>query len=506
MVFNVDSTLSIPTCENSFRFTEESQISIMSDTVSGSACVNASSFCDHPNAFEPAFEGLHVKHSTKNETVNKSSPLRSTGINRAGTSNTTSASDTHCNSRKNNNAVKNFIYNGCSPTRSNCLCDSSSAQSANSVLRLPMSEVQDAADCSLLQQTSSTGGQSLGRSKHPKDQNIECGRSPSQAERSENNNQRSNLVADVRGPAVANRQKLRDRRRSRRESLNWGCIYFSPSGRGLHLWCGVISMAVVYHMWVIIYRYVFAEICRETIHIWFPLDYLADFLYMVDMVVSIRTGFLEDGVMQYNSKRMRIHYINSTQFYVDCLSLLPLDFLYLSVGFNSMLRIFRLCKLYKFWQFLDRAERHSTYPNIMRSAKLLFYYLTILHWNACVFKLVNDFCDGLWDPTITKRHEHGNSSRTSKYAETVMKHSFNASNAIAETDVSDHEYVHSLYWGLLSLISIGSVHKPNGLLSYLFLISQGILGVLLFATVLGHVSNIVAHVSAGQKEFQGKLN
>ncbi|VDP84269.1 unnamed protein product [Echinostoma caproni] len=279
----------------------------------------------------------------------------------------------------------------------------------------------------------------------------------------------------------------------------WTCFYFSPSGRGLHLWCGVISTVVVYHLWVIIYRYVFSEICRHNVHIWFPLDYLADFLYLVDMIVSIRTGFLEDGVMQFDSKRMRIHYINSTQFYVDCLSLLPLDFLYLSVGFNSMLRIFRLCKVYKFWQFLDRAERHSTYPNVMRSAKLLFYYLTILHWNACVFRLVNDFCNGLWDPALTKRHTDIN--------KTAIWNTNDSNSSLLLTDhaMNDHIYVHSVYWGLMSLISIGSLQKPNGLIAYMFLISQGILGVLLFATILGHVCNIVAHVSAGQKEFQGKM-
>ena len=41
------------------------------------------------------------------------------------------------------------------------------------------------------------------------------------------------------------------------------------------------------------------------------------------------------------------HYMNSTTFYIDALCLLPLDFLYLSLGFKSILRIFRLVKVYQ---------------------------------------------------------------------------------------------------------------------------------------------------------------
>ena len=44
---------------------------------------------------------------------------------------------------------------------------------------------------------------------------------------------------------------------------------------------------------------------------------------------------------QTDSTKLRQHYMNSTTFYVDCLCLLPLDFLYLSLGFKSILRIFR---------------------------------------------------------------------------------------------------------------------------------------------------------------------
>ncbi|KAF7246788.1 hypothetical protein EG68_09788 [Paragonimus skrjabini miyazakii] len=243
------------------------------------------------------------------------------------------------------------------------------------------------------------------------------------------------------------------------------CIYFSPSSRGIHLWCGIISLVVVYHILS----------CR------FPL----------------RTGFLEDGVMQFNDKRMRVHYMNSTQFYIDCLSLLPLDFLYLSIGYNSMLRVFRLCKVYKFWQFLDRAERHASWPNIMRFAKLMFYYLTILHWNACAFKLVADFMMHRPNP-ISLVPLTENQSIHTQHTE------FDRSNlTVFATNNSGLTYVSAVYWGMLSLISVGTPQPTaNEPVAYMFKIIEGIVGVLLFAAILGHVSNIITNASAGQKEFQ----
>ena len=72
--------------------------------------------------------------------------------------------------------------------------------------------------------------------------------------------------------------------------------------------------------------------------------------------------FFQDGVLQVDSTKLRLHYMNSTTFYVDCLCLLPLDFLYLSLGFKSILRIFRLVKVY---QVLNSKSKTSSAINVL---------------------------------------------------------------------------------------------------------------------------------------------
>ncbi|XP_016838470.1 cyclic nucleotide-gated channel rod photoreceptor subunit alpha isoform X2 [Nasonia vitripennis] len=259
---------------------------------------------------------------------------------------------------------------------------------------------------------------------------------------------------------------------------NWSFV-FDPAGRLCYYWSMVVSLAFLYNFWVIIYRFAFQEINGETLVVWFCLDYLSDFLYLVDIVFHFRTGYLEDGVLQTDATKLRTHYMNSTTFYIDCLCLLPLDCLYLSIGFNSILRSFRLVKIYRFWAFMDRTERHTNYPNLFRSTSLIHYLLVIFHWNGCLYHI------------IYKNNGFGSKNWVFSDSETA--------------DVVK-QYLQSYYWCTLALTTIGDLPRPRSKGEYLFVIAQLLFGLLLFATVLGHVANIVTSVSAARKEFQAKLD
>ncbi|XP_053688199.1 cyclic nucleotide-gated cation channel alpha-3 [Sabethes cyaneus] len=258
----------------------------------------------------------------------------------------------------------------------------------------------------------------------------------------------------------------------------WSFV-FDPAGRLCYYWSMVVSMAFLYNFWVIIYRFAFQEINGESIVLWFCLDYFSDFLYLVDILFHFRTGYLEDGVLQTDSTKLRQHYMNSTTFYIDCLCLLPLDFLYLSIGFNSILRSFRLVKIYRFWAFMDRTERHTNYPNLFRSTSLIHYLLVIFHWNGCLYHIIyknNGFGSKNW-----------------------VFHDSESADVVKQ-------YLQSYYWCTLALTTIGDLPRPRSKAEYVFVIAQLLFGLMLFATVLGHVANIVTSVSAARKEFQAKLD
>lgn len=221
------------------------------------------------------------------------------------------------------------------------------------------------------------------------------------------------------------------------------------------------------------------SVAGDTLLFWFCFDYLSDFIYLLDILISFRIGYQDDGVLQTDTVKLRNHYMNSTNFYVDCLCLLPLDFLYLSIGFNSVLRLFRLVKVYRFWMFMDRTERHTNYPNLFRALNLLHYLLVTFHWNGCLYHI------------IYKNNKFG--SRNWVF------------NDIEPNDILK-QYLQSYYWCTLALTTIGDLPKPRSNFEYGFVIMQLLFGLLLFATVLGHVASIVVSISASKKEFQGKLD
>ncbi|KAJ8309682.1 hypothetical protein KUTeg_011547 [Tegillarca granosa] len=244
-----------------------------------------------------------------------------------------------------------------------------------------------------------------------------------------------------------------------RDGCNWTFV-FDPAGRLSYWWSSVVSIAFLYNFWVIIYRFAFQEINSENLDIWFPLDYTADLLYILDIAFHFRTGYLEDGVLQTDSVKLRIHYMNTTLFYIDCLCLLP------------------LVKVYRFWAFLDRTERHTNYPNLIRTMTLMHYLLALFHWNACLYYLV-----------AKSLQESSSTWKLPKDDKNVFQ-----------------QYLHGLYWSTLTLTTIGNLPTPRTSRDYLFIIAEMIFGLLLFATVLGHISNIVASISNARKDFQAKLD
>ncbi|KAK2188275.1 hypothetical protein NP493_137g01022, partial [Ridgeia piscesae] len=242
---------------------------------------------------------------------------------------------------------------------------------------------------------------------------------------------------------------------SSRGSCRWTFV-FDPAGRLSYWWSMVVSMAFIYNFWVLIFRFAFREIDASTMHTWFIFDYSADFIYL------------------YGQREAEIHYMNSMTFYIDCLCLLPLDFLYLSIGFRSIFRCFRLVKIYRFWAFLDRTERHTNYPNLIRTVTLLHYLLAIYHWNACLIY------------TVVRSERN-----------TRWKFPADADDVLAM-------YLHSLYWSTLTLTTIGEMPLPESKGEYAFVIFQFIFALLLFSSVLGHVANIVTAISAARRKFQGE--
>lgn len=58
----------------------------------------------------------------------------------------------------------------------------------------------------------------------------------------------------------------------------------------MHQWLAVVSLAVLYNIIFVMGRSVFWEINKSAPAFWYTLDYLCDFIYLLDTLVHMHEG------------------------------------------------------------------------------------------------------------------------------------------------------------------------------------------------------------------------
>lgn len=67
----------------------------------------------------------------------------------------------------------------------------------------------------------------------------------------------------------------------------------NPSGNVLYYWLGLVTVAVLYNIFLIIARETFEQLQEDYLALWITLDYLCDLIYVGDMVIQFFTGRCE---------------------------------------------------------------------------------------------------------------------------------------------------------------------------------------------------------------------
>uniref|UniRef100_A0A8B9UBR9 Cyclic nucleotide-binding domain-containing protein n=1 Tax=Anas zonorhyncha TaxID=75864 RepID=A0A8B9UBR9_9AVES len=243
----------------------------------------------------------------------------------------------------------------------------------------------------------------------------------------------------------------------------WQIFVVDPAGDWYYRWLAVIAVPVVYNWCLLVARACFSDLQKTYVVLWLVLDYVSDCIYIGDVVIRLRTGFLEQGLLVKDLKKLRDNYIHTLQFKLDVLSILPTDLAYFAVGLHRPeLRFNRLLHFSRMFEFFDRTETRTSYPNIFRISNLVLYILVIIHWNACIYYAISKaigFGEDSWVyPNVTDP-EYGYLTR---------------------------EYVYCLYWSTLTLTTIGETPPPVRDEEYLFVIFDFLIGVLIFATIVGN--------------------
>ncbi|XP_051787448.1 cyclic nucleotide-gated cation channel beta-3 isoform X2 [Erpetoichthys calabaricus] len=241
------------------------------------------------------------------------------------------------------------------------------------------------------------------------------------------------------------------------------------------LWLFFVAMAWNWNLWLIPVRWAFPYQTPDNIHLWLAVDFLCDFIYIVDILIfQTRLQFVHGGDIITDKKEMKENYMKSLKFKMDLISLIPLDLLYFKLGYNPLLRTPRLLKYMAFFEFNDRLEAILSKAYIYRVIRTTGYLLYSLHCNSCLYYWASDY-EGIGS-TKWVYSGFGNS------------------------------YIHCYYFAVKTLITIGGLPDPETLFEIVFQLLNYFSGVFAFSIMIGQMRDVIGAATAGKNYYRSCMD
>jgi len=172
--------------------------------------------------------------------------------------------------------------------------------------------------------------------------------------------------------------------------IKFNYFVISPDETCMFVWLIILTVCTLYNLWFIIARQSFELLQINYAGYFRVADAIADFVYLLDILVQFRTGYLEQGLLVYDTKKLAKNYVKSQSFLLDIFSILPLELLELYLGYKApMLRFPRYFKLYRSHHMCLITESRTLYPNVWRVSILTHILLLLGHWFAGFYFLIS---------------------------------------------------------------------------------------------------------------------
>ena len=265
------------------------------------------------------------------------------------------------------------------------------------------------------------------------------------------------------------------------------CTAINPNGWRKICWDVVIVLFIVYYVVLAPYEFAFGQ---STSNLAAAFDYIGDTLFIVDMLVSYRTGFVvtrmedrrEIGTIVTDQSEIRRSYFSGPPsffgvglFWIDLFSLGvpywrdPLE-KKKSLRVIRVLKVLRLIRLHRFKDKVYAFDRRTSVlaTQILRLVVLMLVLLGLSHFLGCGFFFIASLDSD--DPTWVDR------------------------GGIDPTDM-DVMYLQSVSWAWHALISGGYADVTPGTINeYVFGNATLVLGAIFFAAWLGSVTSLIQTV------------
>ncbi|KAF5278102.1 hypothetical protein FQR65_LT03618 [Abscondita terminalis] len=268
-------------------------------------------------------------------------------------------------------------------------------------------------------------------------------------------------------------------------------VVVDPSRPWHYKWLMVVSLAVLYNTIFVPGRGIFWELNNSVpAPIWWAMDYFCDIIYIIDIVIRAHEGYLDQGLLVKEAKKLRANYWACKKWKIDFFSLLPTDVAYswwsptdcqLTVPCSAIVRVNRIVKLPRLWDWFERTETDTNFPNVFRICKVLLSILVLIHWNACLYFAIS-FAIGFGSDNWVYNNDGPKNSTLTR------------------------QYIYSFYWSTLTLTTIGETPVPENDAEYVFVVADFLAGVLIFATIVGNIGSMISNMNLARVDFQNRMD
>ncbi|KAH7712592.1 Protein CNG-1 b [Aphelenchoides avenae] len=306
-------------------------------------------------------------------------------------------------------------------------------------------------------------------------------------------------------------------------------LTFDDTRTPFYLWSGVVTMACVYN-WISIGMLIFEDFFEHWYWHWIFGNLLSDAVNLVDIAAQSKREFLLDGIPIREPQEIRKHYFKSKSFLFDVLSVLPTDLLLLWQPRISVVRLNRLLKTYRYSDFMQRTEIHTHHPYAFHMFRLFTICYVLFHWNGCVYFLLSilyDYqnaigddwvfafskipdvlypvCDARIDEGCLFDETHYDFHYRHDYVDELNRFWSGRFNATSFSNLTK-KYSLSFYWSALTLVTLGEQPWPRNKGQMVYEIFDTMLGLMVFAFILGDIGTMVTGMNLTRSIFQEILD
>eukprot|EP01135_Chromosphaera_perkinsii_P007543 Nk52_evm27s913 gene=Nk52_evmTU27s913 len=218
-------------------------------------------------------------------------------------------------------------------------------------------------------------------------------------------------------------------------------------------------------------------------YVW-GLNMICDFIYLSEMPLNFKSGYIDDGLLVMNAQKCRQHYWK-TWFFYDLMAFFPLKIaVWLTTGYNipALERVPRLTRMLRFEYYFSMFEMRSSAPDTIRLGKLFLIMFILIHWVCCAYYFIGLY-EGLGSTEFVPN---------SKYADPNLG--------------VGSKYLVALYFSTAVLTGIGNIANPQTDLEIWFCLFCMVTGFLLFATIIGNIGEVLSNMHATVAQFRQKMS